>query len=106
MILERVPAGVRGELSRWLIEPHTGVFVGHVSARVRDKLWWRMLQAQDMGGIIQIWSTNTEQRYQMRKSGETDRLIIDYEGVQLMRKPAAKTSSVALSTDDGNATIQ
>ncbi|MCD6345555.1 MAG: type I-E CRISPR-associated endoribonuclease Cas2, partial [Anaerolineae bacterium] len=39
MILEKVPVGVRGELTRWLLEIKTGVFVGHISARVRDKLW-------------------------------------------------------------------
>ena len=38
MILENVPTSLRGELSRWLLEPRAGVFVGHVSARVRDKL--------------------------------------------------------------------
>ena len=36
MILEKVSVGLRGELSRWLIEPRTGVFVGQVSAR---KAW-------------------------------------------------------------------
>ena len=27
MILETVPARVRGELTRWLLEPRTGVFL-------------------------------------------------------------------------------
>ena len=31
MILENVPTGLRGELSRWLVEPKTGVFVGDFS---------------------------------------------------------------------------
>ncbi len=39
MILERVPESVRGELSLWMIEPKAGVFVGNLSALVRDKLW-------------------------------------------------------------------
>ena len=34
--LERVPVGLRGELSRWLLELRPGVFVGKVSALVRD----------------------------------------------------------------------
>ena len=37
IILEKVSASLRGELTRWMIEPHTGVFVGHVSGMVRDK---------------------------------------------------------------------
>ena len=28
MVLEKVPVSLRGELTRWLIEPHPGVFVG------------------------------------------------------------------------------
>ncbi len=39
IILESVPTSVRGELTRWLLELHAGVFVGNISAMVRDKLW-------------------------------------------------------------------
>ena len=39
MILEKVPVSARGELTRWLLEPRAGVFVGHVSAMVRERLW-------------------------------------------------------------------
>jgi CRISPR-associated protein Cas2 len=87
MILERVPAGLRGELTRWLIEPHTGVFIGHVSALVRDKLWEKCVASRGVGGVLQAWTTNTEQRFTMRQSGATTRRIVDYEGVQLIRIP-------------------
>ena len=98
MILERVPAALRGELTRWLIEPHTGTFVGHVSALVRDKLWWKCVKSQEAGGVIQIWSTNTEQRFALRKAGDTNRRIVDFDGIQLIRiphAPATKTESDA-----------
>ena len=39
LILERVPPGLRGELTRWFLEPQAGVFVGRVSAAVRERLW-------------------------------------------------------------------
>lgn len=91
MILEKVPAAVRGELTRWLVEVRTGVFVGHVSARVRDKLWEKCRKAKRLGGVTQIWSTNNEQRFQMRMSGETQRELIDLEGVQLIRIPHGET---------------
>lgn len=86
MILEKVPTSLRGELTRWLIEPHPGVFVGHVSALVRDKLWEKCAQRLRDGGMIQIWSTNTEQRFAMRSWGQTDREIVDIEGLWLVRK--------------------
>ena len=89
MILEKVPVSLRGELTRWLIEPRPGVFVGHVSALVRDKLWEKCANKVGEGGMIQIWSTNTEQRFRMRSLGNTKREIVELDGLQLVRLPAS-----------------
>jgi len=95
LILETVPVGLRGELTRWLIEPHPGIFVGHVSALVRDRLWTKCCQGSRTGGVVQIWSTNNEQRLTMRAYGTTRRQIVDYEGLQLIRLPADSTPEPA-----------
>ena len=87
MILEKVPTSLRGELTRWLLEPHTGVFVGHVNAMVRDRLWDKCCENKRAGGVVQIWSTNTEQRFQMRTAGETRRNVVNLDGLQLIRVP-------------------
>jgi CRISPR-associated protein Cas2 len=87
MVLESVPVGLRGELTRWFIEPHPGVFVGHVSGMVRDRLWDKCCKRVKTGGVVQIWTTNTEQRFQMRSYGQTRREIVDFDGVQLIRVP-------------------
>jgi CRISPR-associated protein Cas2 len=87
MILENVPVSLRGELTRWLLELKSGVFIGHVSARVRDKLWEKCCAAKRTGGVTQAWSTNTEQRFDMRMCGQTQREIIDFDGLQLIRIP-------------------
>ena len=87
MILEKVPAGLRGELTRWLLEPKTGVFVGHLSARVRDRLWEKCLEKSRAGGVVQIWSSNTEQGFKIRMAGDTQRELLDEEGLQLVRVP-------------------
>jgi CRISPR-associated protein Cas2 len=87
MILENVTVGLRGELTRWLIEPHSGVFVGHVSARVRDRLWEKSVQRKRAGGVIQIWNSNTEQHYKIRMSGDTTRRLMEIEGLQLIQVP-------------------
>ncbi len=87
MILETVPVGLRGELTRWLIEPHAGVFVGHVSAMVRDRLWQKCCKSARGGGVLQIWTMNTEQKFQMRSFGTTKREIVDFDGLQLIRIP-------------------
>lgn len=87
MILETVPISLRGELTRWLIEPHSGVFVGHVSGMVRDRLWFKCCKSSKGGGVLQIWTTNTEQKFQMRSYGTTKREIVDFDGLQLIRIP-------------------
>ena len=87
MILENVPTSLRGELSRWLIEARSGVFVGHISAMVRDRLWDKCAKNSKAGGILQIWSTNNEQRFQMRMSGATSRRLMEMEGLQLIQIP-------------------
>jgi len=89
MILEKVTVGLRGELTRWLIEPKGGVFVGHVSARLRDRLWKKALNRKQKGGVIQIWNSNTEQRYKIRMAGDTSRELKEIEGLQLVMIPGA-----------------
>ena len=91
IILEKVPTSLRGELSRWMIEPRAGVFIGHVSAMVRDKLWEKCCKKVKEGGVHQFWSTNNEQRYKMRSFGSTKRQIVDFDGLQLIQLPLKKT---------------
>lgn len=87
MILESTPTGVRGELTRWLIEPHPGVFVGHVSAMVRDRLWWKCCKSLKAGAVVQLWSTNNEQQFAIRMFGRTKRQVVNCEGLNLIRLP-------------------
>ena len=74
-------------MTRWLIEPHPGVFVGHVNAMVREHLWNKCCAAKRAGGVLQIWTTNTEQHFQMRSHGDTRRQIVEFEGLHLIRVP-------------------
>jgi CRISPR-associated protein Cas2 len=93
LILQSVPAGVRGEIGKWMIEPYPGVFVGHLSARVRDLLWQKCIADPKVKGAMQIWQTNNEQHFKMRGHGIVRREIVDLEGVQLVRIPAGSQSS-------------
>ena len=87
MIVDNAPTSLRGELTRWLLEPRAGVFIGHVSAMVRDRLWQKCCQNPRTGGVLQMWSTNTEQRFTMRLFGQTNRGIVDLDGIQLIQIP-------------------
>lgn len=85
LILERVPVSLRGELTRWLLEPRAGVFVGRVSAAVRDRLWEKA-QARG-GGCLMAYSSNCEQGFAIRSCGDTSRVIEDFDGLLLVRIP-------------------
>lgn len=96
MILERVAPSLRGELTRWLIQPQTGVFVGTVSALVRDKLWQKVVESLQKAkprktkrqqGAMMVYTTNTEQGFNIRVHGQTDRSIQDFEGLLLAKTP-------------------
>ena len=63
LILERVPPGLRGELTRWFLEPQAGVFVGRVSAMVRDRLWEKACAQAKGGGCLILYSSDNEQGF-------------------------------------------
>ena len=37
--LKKVPNSLRGDLTRWMQEIATGVYVGNFNSRVREALW-------------------------------------------------------------------
>ena len=85
ILLERVPVSLRGELTRWLLEPKPGVFVGKVSAMVRDRLWERVCAGAKGGGGIMVYPADTEQGFAIRFCGETARAIVDFDGLALVQ---------------------
>jgi CRISPR-associated protein Cas2 len=89
IILERVPVGVRGELTRWMLELHTGVFVGRLSAMVRDTLWEHVCDQMREGAGFLIYQTNNEQGYAVRSCGATNRKLANFEGLTLVTIPAS-----------------
>ena len=91
MILEKVPRSLRGALSRWLIEPATGVFLGNPSQRIREELWKKAVKKAGDGHVLQIWSTRGPQGFEYREHGDSKRHLEDFEGIALVvTKPKSK----------------
>jgi len=101
IVLEKVPISLRGELTRWLLEVHVGVFVGSISAMVRELLWKLVVEKLHEGGGIMIHNAANEQGYNLRMCGNTSRQIVDYDGLALIRCPnPKKQTSPSDSSDD------
>jgi CRISPR-associated protein Cas2 len=84
MILEAVPEVAKGELTRWLTPIGSGVFIGRVSADVRELLWQATVSKAGDGRIVQAWATRGEPGYELRVHGYRDALIVNIEGVPLL----------------------
>ncbi|WP_028478546.1 type I-E CRISPR-associated endoribonuclease Cas2e [Nocardia sp. CNY236] len=80
-----VPSHVRGALSRWLIEPTPGLYVGAVSARVRTELWNAVADSVGDGEAVCIHPTANEQQFIISTAGQRRRRVTDYDGLQLIR---------------------
>lgn len=79
-----VPDYVRGSLSRWLTEPAPGLYVGSLSARVRDELWDQVTGAIGDGAAVCVYPAENEQRYIITTAGEQRRRVLDFDGLNLI----------------------
>ena len=93
LVLTAVPAGLRGDLTKWLLEISPGVFVGNVSARVRDHLWQRVRGETRDGRALLVHNSDTEQGLTFESHGH-DWEPVDFDGVRLMRRPVQATAPV------------
>lgn len=78
------PMKLRGDLTRWLIEIDTGVYVGNLSARVRDAVWERICENIKNGRASMAYGTNGEQKVDFRIHN-TNWEPVDYDGIKLVR---------------------
>ncbi|MFE6304637.1 type I-E CRISPR-associated endoribonuclease Cas2e [Nocardiopsis sp. NPDC057823] len=80
-----VPDRVRGALSRWMIEPDTGLYVGTMNARVRERLWAAVSESVGDGAAVCLHTVDNEQGYVVLTAGERRRRVVDFDGLQLVR---------------------
>ena len=89
IVVAACPVGLRGHLTRWLLEISPGVFVGKVSARVRNLMWLRVLEMVRSGRAIMVYSADNEQGLAFEVH-QHSWVPVDHEGVHLMLRPAAR----------------
>lgn len=86
IILANCPAGLRGFLTRWLLELSPGVFLGSPSARVREILWAEVCQYSGQGRALLAYQTNNEQGFTF-KTHDHSWHPVDHEGLTLLHRP-------------------
>lgn len=79
-----VPDHLRGALSRWLLEVTPELYVGTVSARVRDELWDATSACVDDGVAVLLYPSDNEQGFEVRTAGQRRRRPVDFDGLTLI----------------------
>lgn len=88
LVLSACPTGLRGYLTRWLLEISAGVFVGHLPTRVRDLIWVETIKSVGRGRAIMVHSAKNEQGLDFRVHGHHWEPV-DFEGLSLMMRPSS-----------------
>ncbi|MFA7037315.1 MAG: type I-E CRISPR-associated endoribonuclease Cas2e [Methanosarcina sp.] len=84
--LSNCPPSLRGDLTKWLFEISTNVFVGRMSGRVRDEIWDRIVSSCKNGRAIMVFGASNEQRFDFRvHNGEWE--LADLDGLKVMLRP-------------------
>jgi len=86
LVLSAVPEGLRGHVTRWLMEISPGVFVGTLSARVRERLWDIVVANLKTGRAVMVYRARNEQGLAFLTWGDPWQPV-DFEGLTLMMRP-------------------
>lgn len=87
VVLIAAPPGLRGHLTRWMIEVAAGVYVGNPSRRVREKFWPTIAERIADGQAVMIEPSQSEQGWAIRTAGRDRWFPVDYDGLMLIARP-------------------
>jgi CRISPR-associated protein Cas2 len=87
IVVAACPVGLRGHLTRWLLEIAPGVFIGTINARVRALVWQRVVDMVKTGRAIMVFPAPNEQGLNFQVH-QHEWQPVDFEGLNLMMRPA------------------
>nr|WP_202483968.1 type I-E CRISPR-associated endoribonuclease Cas2e [Streptomyces sp. SID8359] len=87
IVLTNCPVGLRGFLTRWLLEISPGVFLGAPSTRIRKLLWAEVREYAGQGRALLAYQTDNEQGYAFETHDHTWHPT-DHEGLTLIHRPS------------------
>lgn len=84
--VKNVPKSLRGDLTKWMQEIATGVYVGNFNKKVREQLWNRVLESIDGGEATISYSYRNEIGYSFN-TVNAQRKVVELDGIPLILLP-------------------
>ncbi|AWN61447.1 type I-E CRISPR-associated endoribonuclease Cas2e [Streptococcus sobrinus] len=85
--VKNAPPSLRGDLTKWMQEIATGVYVGNFNTKVREQLWNRVENSVGHGEATISYSFRNEIGYQFATIN-AQREVVDYDGIPLVLLPS------------------
>lgn len=77
---------LRGDLSKWMQEIATGVYVGNFNSKIREELWERVKESIGNGEATLSYACRNEIGYNFETTN-TERQVYNFEGIPLVYFP-------------------
>ena len=90
--ISNAPMSLRGDLTKWMQEIATGVYVGNLNSRVREELWERVMQSVGRGQATLTYPARNELGYQFKTHG-TIQINVSFDGIPLVMIPKEKATT-------------
>ena len=98
--ISNAPMSLRGDLTKWMQEIATGVYIGNLNFRVREELWERVVQSVGKGQATISYTARNELGYQF-KTHRTKQVNITFDGIPLVMVPKEASKPKASELQDG-----
>lgn len=94
--VKNAPMSLRGDLSKWMQEIATGVYVGNFNAKVRERIWLRVNGTIGNGEATLSYYCRNEIGYNFDTKNTAQR-VINHEGIPLVFLPNSdKNNSIKM----------
>lgn len=93
--VKNVPPSLKGDLTKWMQEIATGVYVGNFNTKVREQLWSRVQANVSNGEATISFAYRNEIGYQF-DTINAQRDVVDYDGIPLVLLPEQRKNTEKL----------
>ena len=84
--LKNSPPSLRGDLTKWMQEISTGVYVGNFNSKIREKLRDRVVESVGSGEATMTYAARNEIGYDF-ETHNSNKIPIEYDGITLVFTP-------------------